>query len=208
MKKYYVCLVVVVIFALLQGCASVVTQGKQKMSFQSEPPGVTVSIDGKELGKTPLITKVKRKKNQKVTFSKPGYVDVNLEMMTNLEPWFWGNILIGGFIGSTTDGMSGSTVRYSQDQYYVTMKLLAGPKPLKHRVKDFVVFNYEDISKNISQGGGEYLISLSEILGEENISELSDTVASLISAHGHDRVRVADELLVSVNSLSKPERGL
>jgi hypothetical protein len=54
-------------------------------------------------------------------FSKDGYKPVTMELTTTLDPWFWGNIVLGGFIGSTTDYINGSVNEYSPSQFFVTL---------------------------------------------------------------------------------------
>lgn len=33
---------------------------------------------------------------------------------SNINPWFWGNIVLGGLIGSTTDSISGAAWKYQE----------------------------------------------------------------------------------------------
>ena len=65
-----------------------------------------------------------------------------------MNPWFFGNIVIGGLLGSTTDGVSGAINEFSPDQYFVTLSPntpfgISTSKPRK--IKELVVAFGSDI---------------------------------------------------------------
>lgn len=95
-------------FFFFYGCASIISGSKQQMTFQSTPEGATVSVNGRLVGKTPISIQLDKKSGQSLEFKKDGYQPVTMELTTHLDGWFWGNIILGGFIGSTTDGISGA----------------------------------------------------------------------------------------------------
>src|SRR3989338_382530 len=97
----------ILLFALvaLAGCASIISGRTQEVSFASNPEGVTVTVNGRILGKTPLTINLQRKSEQSLVFSKDGYKTLSMQFETSINGWFWGNILLGGLIGSTTDGI-------------------------------------------------------------------------------------------------------
>jgi hypothetical protein len=157
--------------ALLAGCASIVSGTTQEMTFQSNPDDVLVTVNGRPLGKTPLTLQMDKKEDQSVVFSKDGYKPVTMPLTSTLDPWFWGNILLGGFIGSTTDGISGAVHQYSPAQYFVSLQRLeAGTmetgtlKSQREKAKDFIVKNYPTLKADISKGGGEELNALMRLL--------------------------------------------
>ncbi|MCZ7627552.1 MAG: PEGA domain-containing protein [Candidatus Methylomirabilis sp.] len=86
------------LFALvaLAGCASIVSGRTQEVSFTSNPEGATVTVNGRIIGKTPLTANLQREKGQSLAFSKEGYKTLSREFETDLNGWFWGNIVIGG----------------------------------------------------------------------------------------------------------------
>ena len=110
-----------VVALCVTGCAAIVTGVDQKMTFNSEPDGATVIVSGKAVGKTPLTVEVDKGKNQALVFEKDGYKPFTTQLSTTLNSWFWGNIVFGGFLGSTTDGVSGAIYEFSPDQYFVTL---------------------------------------------------------------------------------------
>src|SRR4051812_30536890 len=99
---------VICIVLVATGCASIVDGSSQVVSFNSNPNSARVLVNGTEIGRTPLSTQIKRSGDTVVLFRKDGYADQTISLQTKLNPWFWGNILCGGTIGSTTDGLSGA----------------------------------------------------------------------------------------------------
>ena len=156
---------------LMTGCASIISGRYQQVTFQSNPDGALITVNGRELGKTPMTTPLKRRAAQPLTFSKEGYKDVSMEMDSGLNPWFWGNIVIGGVWGSTTDGLTGAAHKYAPSQYMVTLIPLGTP-PLadqtalseKQEAKQFIVVGYKGIVEDAARGDGAYLTSLLHML--------------------------------------------
>lgn len=164
--KFLVVLAVTGLLAAgLWGCATIVSGTTQEMTFQSEPPGAVVKVDGRPLGKTPMTIQLDRMSSQSLTFELEGYKTITMPLTTTLEPWFWGNILIGGLIGSTTDGVSGAVYEYSPSQYYVSMHPINGiDKPRKAKAREFIVAGYKNIISELHSTPAEYVSSLCELL--------------------------------------------
>lgn len=130
----------------------------QTLTFNSEPDDATVTVAGRVVGKTPLSVKIDKGKHQTLTFEKEGYKTHTAQLSTSLDGWFWGNILLGGVIGSTTDGMSGAMHEFSPDQYFVTLSKngafgMATSKSRK--IKEMVVAFGDDVRAELASGGGE-----------------------------------------------------
>jgi hypothetical protein len=167
-------LTIIVCTALLGGCASIMHGTSQEMTFQSSPEEVTVTVSGRIIGKTPVTSRLDKKSGQSVAFTKDGYKPVTMELTTTLDPWFWGNIVLGGFIGSTTDGINGSVNQYSPSQYFVTLtpegasrmenSTLNSPR---EKAREFIVGHYKNLMANVSQGGGEDFSALMGLLNIE-----------------------------------------
>ena len=140
------------------------------MSFQSNPDDVTVTVTGRVLGKTPFTIQLDKKKDQTVVFTKEGYKPLTMELATTMDTWFWGNIVLGGFIGSTTDGLSGAVHQYSPSQYFVSLQpegvTTESPtlKSQREKAKDFIVRNYANLMTDLSTGSGENVNSLMRLL--------------------------------------------
>jgi hypothetical protein len=108
---------------------------------------------------------MKKKSGQSVTFEKEGYKSQTMRLTTGLQPWFWGNILIGGLIGSTTDGITGAVHEYSPSQFMVNLAPIDGSiDTSKSEAKMFIIANYKDILEELNTTQGQYLSSLLVLL--------------------------------------------
>ena len=149
----------ILLFALvaLAGCASIISGRTQEVSFASNPEGVTVTVNGRILGKTPLTINLQRKSEQSLVFSKDGYKTLSMQFETSINGWFWGNILLGGLIGSTTDGITGSVHKYAPDQYMVTLEpdgtnKMDGKPALsdQQKAKEYIVVAYKSLIEELT----------------------------------------------------------
>ena len=190
--KNLVFFVGMVSLAVVTGCASIMHGSSQEMSFQSSPEDVTVTVGGRIIGKTPITSRLDKKSGQTVIFTKDGYKPVTMALTTSLDPWFWGNIVLGGFIGSTTDGINGSVDQYQPSQYFITLTPVAVSQlerftwPSEHaKAERFIISNYTSLMANLSQGGGETYGALLGLLhrGPEQEAVTLDTIQTLASVH-------------------------
>ncbi|MDX6770100.1 MAG: PEGA domain-containing protein [Elusimicrobiota bacterium] len=156
----------------VSGCASIVSGSTQTVTFQSHPEGASVTVDGTPLGKTPLSMTLKKGKYKSVTFEKDGYKRLVMPMGSRMDGWFWGNILIGGLLGSTTDGVSGAAHEYSPGQYMVSLEPLNASrmesdvnKDARQKAREFLIIGYRNLIGDIAKGKGEYLQSAYGVLG-------------------------------------------
>jgi hypothetical protein len=162
---------VLVILLGATGCASIISGTTQEVSFHSNPEGATVTVDGKTLGSTPLAFPLKKSKYREVVFQKDGYKTLTLPMESRLNGWFWGNILFGGLVGSTTDGISGAANEYSPGQFMVSLEPSnASPieretvKSDEQKAREFIIIAYGNLVPELASGQGEYLRSLMDVL--------------------------------------------
>src|SRR5690606_22030974 len=104
---------------------------------------------------------------------------------TKFDNWFWGNIIIGGVIGSTTDLVSGTTHLLDPDTIYVQMEPDSG-SALKtnseddQKIRSYVINSYTHLVKDIKNGRGDYLKSLLKLMKVEAGKE-KETVKKLQS---------------------------
>ena len=157
----------ILLLFLTSACATIVAGTTDEVTFNSEPQGVQVTAGGKVLGKTPMTIQLDKKSGQVVEFELEGYKKQTRPLSTKLEPWFFGNILIGGLVGSTTDAVSGSIHEYSPNQYYVTMVAESSTsvnviKSEKAKIKEYIVISYNQIIRELPMGEGQYLDSLNK----------------------------------------------
>lgn len=170
MNKLAIILIVVLVHALIAGCASIISGTDQTMTFNSEPDGATVTVSGLVIGKTPLSVQINKGTNQSLTFEKEGYKKFTTQLSTSMDGWFWGNIVFGGLLGSTTDGVSGAIHEFSPDQYFVTLTPdnghgLSSSKPRK--IKELVIAFGSQLRAELVAGGGETTSTIISLLGIE-----------------------------------------
>jgi len=104
----------------MTSCATLFTGTKDRISFNTEPPGATIYIDGVEQCKTPCSLKVTRSINDTdVEFKLDGYEtrlitlskEFNVVSVLNL-----GNLLSWGI-----DFLSGAVMKYDKKSYDITL---------------------------------------------------------------------------------------
>lgn len=130
MKKIWVMVLMVCAFSTSAfGFATVVTavKGGDNITFNSNVTDVQIYLNNQLVGSikgNSFIYKLKRDGESKsFTFKKAGYKDVSLVVSTSLDPLFWGNIVIGGSLGSSTDSIfTKNAYEYSPNQFYVNME--------------------------------------------------------------------------------------
>ena len=128
------------------GCATIAGGTDQNVSFDSEPKGATVRVEGKVIGQTPVNSRLDKENGQTVSFEMDGYQTVSKLLETKVDRWFLGNIFFLGLgsYSSTTDVLSGAVYEYSPDQYFVTLPPNdnAGVLDRKQSIERFVVVSY------------------------------------------------------------------
>ena len=171
---------------LLVGCATMISGTTQEMSFQSSPEEVVVTMisrvrgegpdyvwhdETRILGKTPMTMQLDKEEGRSVIFSRTGYKTVTVKLTTATDPNFWGNIMFGGLIGSTTDSLSGAIIQYAPSQFFVTLTPDGGSRvenstvnSPRDKAREFIVRRHTSIMTDLSKGSGEDLITLLRLL--------------------------------------------
>lgn len=118
----------------IAGCATIAGGGPtQEISVNSNPPGADIFVgrvdsEGNVTGltaagvKTPGLVSLSKTGKWAVVLRKEGYKDSQITPDTIVNPWFFGNILIGGIIGSGVDSSTGSINKYDPDSLLVTLE--------------------------------------------------------------------------------------
>ncbi len=108
-SRFVVC-VAMAIF-ILAGCASIVSRSNWPVAIRSTPDQADISVtdvkEGKEIfkGKTPTIVTLSSKggyfkgMTYLVQVSKDGFERQDREIVSSINGWYFGNILLGGLIG-------------------------------------------------------------------------------------------------------------
>lgn len=121
MMKVFVSAVALVSLTMLSGCASVVNDKTQKVNvvasngqqIKGDISGVAFSAPGVVLVDRANVDKVITVQNPECTKT--------TELKKSISPAFWGNILIGGLLGSTTDSSTEKMWQY-QDNVIIPCK--------------------------------------------------------------------------------------
>ncbi|MFZ6044771.1 PEGA domain-containing protein [Pseudomonas sp. CR3202] len=168
MNRLKVASVLLAASLVVSACATIVDGKTQSVTFNSEPQGAEVSVAGRVMGTTPVTAQVDRDKNLAVTFSKDGYKQYTTQMGTTTNSYFWGNIVLGGLIGSTVDASTGAMYEYSPNQYFVTLKPdapLAVTTSKPRKIKEIVVGAGAELRHELATGGGENTNAILAVVG-------------------------------------------
>jgi len=176
-------LLILSILILTSSCATIMTGKTQEVTFDSEPQGAEVTVNGRVIGKTPTTIQLDKKTDQSVSFKLEGYKTQTRTLETKVSAWFMGNIVLGGFIGSTTDGITGGMHEYSPNQYYITLSKENNVSTTifgsdKAKVKEFIVVSYSSLKVDLSRGKGDHLDSLLSMLGVKD-SNKNDSIKKI-----------------------------
>lgn len=100
---------------LTNGCASVMTTDTQSINVTtSNNKPAEITVDDKTVT-APGMVVVLRDGKDKVVKSKTDGCDNATPVKKSITPVFFGNIVIGGLLGSTTDGVTGKMWDYADN---------------------------------------------------------------------------------------------
>src|SRR5215471_14546738 len=118
---------VIAVGSLLGGCATIINGSSQKLAVDSNVKGATVLLNGQPLGKTPLLTEIKRgKEGAKLAVQADGFQPYEVTLNRKMSGAFFGNILSGGLLGSSTDSSTGAMYEYEPGTYFASLTPLQG----------------------------------------------------------------------------------
>jgi hypothetical protein len=127
MKKVFISAIVTIFtIGLFTSCASILSGSKQKVSFNTEPNGARVFVNGEDKNAiTPCKVKVPRKREVTYTFQKDGYEDGSVSQTGSFNPWVIGNVVFGGIPGGLIDFASGAWYKLPKNVSYTFGKQVA-----------------------------------------------------------------------------------
>jgi hypothetical protein len=163
---------------LVAGCATLASGSSQSITVSSNVDDAEVFLDGVLIGRTPFTGIVKKGKSN-LRVEAPGYRSENLALSKTLDPVFWGNIIIGGTLGSVTDFATGSAYQYAPAAYQVVLRAEGqtdASYSLELGVRKFATIYIDEISRDLANGGGQYvdaLVELSSASGGDTLSSKS-----------------------------------
>ena len=108
------------VVVITSGCASIFTGTSDPITFESQPDGAKVQINGMRVGRTPVTALVKRSLSApQVKISLDGYEPQNIMIQNSfnsiaiLDIFFWPGFII--------DAATGSIMKYSILNYHVRL---------------------------------------------------------------------------------------
>lgn len=115
----------VCLIGILTGCATIFKGGLQNISFNSDPKGATVLVNGIDRGKTPLQLQLKPNTTYNFTFKKEGCEDKNYVLNNHIEAlWIILDIVPGGLLGPIPIIIDAATGNwYKLDESYINLPL-------------------------------------------------------------------------------------
>ena len=119
-KKQLLTISTILIAFFLSSCATLFTGTKDRITFNSNPSGATIYIDGVEQCKTPCSMKVTRSINDKdVEYRLDGY---ETRLITLSKEFNVVSVLnLGNLIGWGVDALSGAVMKYDKKSYDITL---------------------------------------------------------------------------------------
>lgn len=99
------------------GCATIVGGTRQTFTFDTEPRGAMVTINGMSRGVTPVVADLKRReKRHEVHIELEGYEPFDMVLKRKFNAWYLGNVLFGGTIGLIIDPTTGAIFRIGPEE--------------------------------------------------------------------------------------------
>lgn len=186
---------VVTLCVLLAGCATITQGTSQMVSITSNVEGATVYLDDMAIGKTPFQGLIKKGKKA-IRVEMAGYRTETVALSKKTDGWFWGNLVTGGLVGSTTDGVSGAAYVYAPASYQVDLKSDTQSSlefDRQYAVRKFSMIYIDNISRELATDNGEHIAALCELLGSrvEQSSKI-DGIRAALEASSGDPVRFGD----------------
>lgn len=122
--KYINFIGLLLIATIVTGCANMFKGSEQSLTFNSEPSGATVFLDGQASGVTPVTIRVKKNTLTSVTVKKDGYRPVTQQVTKTLDPVAILDVF--GSYSSTTstivDYNTGAAWEYTPNTFYFDLR--------------------------------------------------------------------------------------
>lgn len=109
-------LAALLLLGAIYGCATIMHGTSQDIGITSRPTGGSVTIDNKDVGKTPVVASLSRKDHHIVKIELEGYETFEATITRSTSGWVWGNIIFGGLIGLAVDAITGGLYKLNPEQ--------------------------------------------------------------------------------------------
>lgn len=188
------------------GCATIMDGGDQDISFSSNPDNAVVSINGQEVGRTPVEVNWDRGGDDlEVEISADDHETYRTTIDSDLNMMFFGNIITGGPLGTTIDFVTGAMYEYSPGNYRADLAPTTAEKREdwnnEMRVVKLALTNYAEFSADLQEGEGDYLDAvLAKIEAAEFDADLDVAELQELQADAETPGQFADGFLATVRN--------
>lgn len=110
------------------GCATVFKGSSQVITFNSEPQGAEVILDGISMGVTPVSLNLKKNRYKTVMIKKEGFQVISQPIQTGYDAIALINVF---WDCSTTDLITGNAYEYEPNSYYFNLRKSEATASLK-----------------------------------------------------------------------------
>jgi len=114
-KKLSAVCAILSIFVMTTSFATVIKGSHQPITFESDPVGASVYVDGQLFGKTPLTVNLKKNKYSTIMVRKDGYSTQTLPLTKSFDAVALLDVL---WDYSTTDMISGAAFEYEPNKFF------------------------------------------------------------------------------------------
>jgi hypothetical protein len=183
--------------SVIAACATIASGTTQTITVNSNVDGAAVYLDGEQIGTTPYVGAVPKNKSA-LRLEAAGYRSENVALSKTLDPLFWGNILIGGTIGSATDFVSGAAYQYAPASYQVEMQRAGqGDADFGRQlvVRKFAMIYIDRIAIDLAAGSGEYLDALVSLMNEDADRTTPDDILAAMRVSRGDPLQFGREIV-------------
>lgn len=127
----------------LAGCASIVSGRRAEVAFDSVPSNAHVVVRDKAGRKvasltTPGVVSLRRNRrffmpaHYTADIEAPGYLPAQVALRSTINPWVFGNVIVGGIPGLVVDTATGAAWKPRQAQVQQELMPLYGQHPASH----------------------------------------------------------------------------
>lgn len=200
MKKLSIVVTIIIMVSIsiyLTSCATIATGTTQLVTVTSNVDDAEIKLDGMLIGKTPFTGEIK-KDGKLLTIDKEGYKTHQIALSTTMEGMFWGNIIIGGTLGSITDFATGAAYKYAPASFQVELiekGLSIDDFKKNYELKKFAMVNISNIAIDLSNNGGDYLNTLLYLANKEQNEKSYEMIKELLSKSDGDQVTFGEEVV-------------
>lgn len=187
--------------AALTACATIASGTTQTISVSSNVEGAEVLLDGQPIGETPFTGPIEKNKNT-LQIEAEGYRAETVTLSKSLDPVFWGNIIIGGTLGSITDFATGAAYQYAPATYQVELQAAQQSDEAYREqlvLRKFSMLYIDEISRDLSRGEGDYLSALVALVNDYSATTIDDSAIAEALAKSNGEPTRFGSLVVDLN---------